>query len=56
MLQPGAGAEFVNTEPWLDGDRKYGYLWGYSFGVERQVMHLVVVSSETNISDLRELL
>jgi hypothetical protein len=43
-LQPGAGAEFVNDEPWLDGDRKFGYLWGYSLGVERQVIPNVAVS------------
>jgi hypothetical protein len=37
-LQPGAGAQFVNVEPWLDGDRKMGYLWGYSLGVQRQLV------------------
>jgi hypothetical protein len=37
-LQPGAGAQFINTEPWLDGDRKMGYLWGYSLGVKRELM------------------
>jgi hypothetical protein len=37
-LQPGAGAEFVNTEPWLDGDRDMGYLWSYSLGVKHELM------------------
>jgi outer membrane receptor protein involved in Fe transport len=36
-LQPGAGAEFVNGEPVLDGDRKMGYQWGYSLGVQREL-------------------
>jgi hypothetical protein len=38
QLQPGAGAQFINVEPWLDGDRKMGYLWGYSLGVKRELM------------------
>ena len=37
-LQPGAGAQFINVEPWLDGDRKMGYLWGYSLGLKHEVM------------------
>jgi hypothetical protein len=37
-LQPGAGAEFINTEPWIDGDREMGYLWSYSFGVKHELM------------------
>ena len=38
-LQPGAGAEFINTEPLLDTpDRVMGYLWGYSVGVEHQLI------------------
>jgi hypothetical protein len=37
-LQPGAGAQFINTEPQLDGDRKMGYLWSYSLGVKRELM------------------
>jgi outer membrane receptor protein involved in Fe transport len=37
-LQPGAGAQFVNTEPQLDGDRRMGYLWGYSVGVRHEVL------------------
>jgi outer membrane receptor protein involved in Fe transport len=36
-LQPGAGAEFVNTEPWLDGNREMGYLWSYSLGVKHEM-------------------
>jgi hypothetical protein len=43
-LQPGAGTQFINTEPWLDGDRKMGYLWGYSLGVKREVMQDLAVS------------
>jgi len=43
-LQPGAGAQFINTEPWLDGDRKMGYLWGYSLGVQRQLVTDLAVS------------
>jgi hypothetical protein len=37
-LQPGAGAEFVNTEPVIDGNREMGYLWSFSLGVQREVM------------------
>ena len=37
-LQPGAGAQFINTEPQIDGDRKMGYLWSYSFGVKHELM------------------
>ena len=37
-LQPGAGAQFINTEPQLDGDRQMGYLWSYSLGVKRELM------------------
>jgi hypothetical protein len=37
-LQPGAGAQFVNTEPQLDGDRRMGYLWSYSVGIKHEVM------------------
>jgi hypothetical protein len=36
-LQPGAGAEFVNTEPWLDGEREMGFLWSYSMGVKHEL-------------------
>jgi hypothetical protein len=34
--QVGAGG-FVNSEPTLDGDRQLGYLWGFSFGVQREL-------------------
>jgi hypothetical protein len=37
-LQPGAGAEFVNTEPWVDGNREMGYLWSYSLGLKRELL------------------
>jgi outer membrane receptor protein involved in Fe transport len=43
-LQPGAGAEFVNTEPWLDGDREMGYLWSYSLGIKRELLPNLGVS------------
>jgi hypothetical protein len=36
-LQPGAGAEFVNDEPWIDGNREMGHLWGYSLGLQREL-------------------
>ena len=36
-LQPGAGTQFVNTEPQLDGDRRLGYLWEYSVGVKHEL-------------------
>jgi hypothetical protein len=45
-LTPGAGAEFVNPEPWLEGDRKMGYLWGYSFGVQRELMPNLAVGAD----------
>jgi hypothetical protein len=38
-LTPGAGEEFVNSEPWLDNeDRKMGYLWSFSLGVQREIL------------------
>ena len=37
-LQPGAGAEFVNDEPWIDGNREMGYLWSYSLGLQRELV------------------
>jgi hypothetical protein len=37
-LQPGAGAQFINTEPQIDGDREMGYLWSYSAGIKRELM------------------
>ena len=43
-LQPGAGAEFINTEPWLDGNREMGYLWSYSLGVKRELLPNLGVS------------
>jgi outer membrane receptor protein involved in Fe transport len=36
-LQPGAGTQFINTEPQLDGDRRMGYLLGYSVGVKHEL-------------------
>lgn len=43
QLQPGAGAEFVNTEPRIDGDRHMGYLWSFSAGVKREVIRNLAV-------------
>jgi hypothetical protein len=44
-LQPGAGEEFVNTEPWLDSDdRSMGHLWSFSIGVQREIMPDLAVS------------
>ena len=37
-LQPG-GAAFVNDQPLFDNpDRKMGYLWGYSVGVQHEIV------------------
>jgi hypothetical protein len=33
-----ASEGFVNTEPTVDGDRRLGYLWSYSAGVQRELM------------------
>ena len=33
-----AAGGFVNTEPVVDGDRRLGYLWSFSFGVQRELM------------------
>ena len=35
---------FGNNEPYLDGDRRMGYLWSFSVGVEREVMSNLAVS------------
>jgi hypothetical protein len=45
-LRPGAGSEFVNTEPQLDGDRRMGYLWSFSLGVRREVMANLAVGAD----------
>jgi hypothetical protein len=29
---------FINTEPVVDGDRRLGYLWSFSLGVQRELM------------------
>ena len=42
-LQPGAGAEFINTEPWLEGDRRMGHLWSFSAGVQRELFRNLAV-------------
>ena len=33
-----ASAGFVNSEPTVDGDRRLGYLWSFSLGVQRELM------------------
>lgn len=62
-LQPGAGAEFVNTEPVLDGDREMGYLWSFSLGVQREVARNLAVGvdyvgnrgrNQTGLIDINE--
>lgn len=32
-----AAGGFVNNQPTVDGDRRLGYLWSYSVGIERQI-------------------
>ncbi len=44
QLQPGASEEFINDEPWVDGNRELGYFWGYSLGVKREIMPFLGVS------------
>lgn len=39
-----ASEGFVNSEPTLDGDRRLGYLWSFSAGVQRELMPNVGVS------------
>jgi hypothetical protein len=43
--QVNAGG-FINTEPTVDGDRRLGYLWSFSFGVKREVMPNLAVSAD----------
>jgi hypothetical protein len=33
-----AAGGFVNTEPVVDGDRRLGYLWSFSLGVQRELI------------------
>ena len=35
---------FVNTEPTVDGNREMGHLWGYSFGVQHELLPNVGLS------------
>jgi outer membrane receptor protein involved in Fe transport len=42
-LQPGAGTQFINTEPQLDGDRRMGYLWAYSVGLRHELFRDLAV-------------
>lgn len=62
-LQPGASVQFVNDEPVVDGDRRMGYLWGYSLGVKRELMPNIAASvdyvgnrgrDQTGIIDINE--
>ena len=39
-----ASGEFINSEPTIDGDRRLGYLWSFSFGVKRELMSDLAVS------------
>ena len=39
-----AAGGFVNSEPFLDGDRRLGYLWSFSLGVQRELMPNVGVT------------
>ena len=39
-------AGFVNTEPTVDGDRKLGYLWSFSLGVQRELMPNVGLTAD----------
>jgi hypothetical protein len=43
--QVGQGA-FINTEPVVDGDRRLGYLWSFSLGVQRELMPNLGLSVE----------
>ena len=45
-LQPGAGAQFINTEPQIDGDRHMGYLWSFSLGVRHELMRNLAVGAD----------
>jgi hypothetical protein len=45
-LQPGAGAQFINTEPQIDGDRHMGYLWSFSLGVRHELMRSLAVGAD----------
>jgi outer membrane receptor protein involved in Fe transport len=60
--QVGASG-FVNTEPTLDGDRRLGYLWSFSAGVQHELMPNVGVSvdvvgnrgrDQTGVIDINE--
>ncbi len=39
-----AAGGFVNSEPTLDGNRRLGYLWGFSAGVKHQLMSDLALS------------
>jgi hypothetical protein len=35
---------FINTEPTVDGDRRMGYLWSFSVGVQRELIRNLALS------------
>jgi hypothetical protein len=37
VRQQVAAGGFINNQPTVDGDRRLGYLWSYSVGVQRQI-------------------
>jgi outer membrane receptor protein involved in Fe transport len=41
-----AAGTLVNTEPTIDGDRKLGYLWSFSAGVEHELLRNLAVSAD----------
>jgi outer membrane receptor protein involved in Fe transport len=43
--QVNAGG-FVNTDPTIDGDRRLGYLWGFSAGIEQQLGNDLAVAAD----------
>ncbi len=43
--QVGTGS-FVNSEPVVDGDRRLGYLWSFSLGVQRELMPNVGLTAD----------
>ena len=43
--QVGTGS-FVNSEPIVDGDRRLGYLWSFSLGVQRELMPNVGLTAD----------
>lgn len=44
VRQRVAAGEFINSEPTVDGDRRLGYLWSFSIGVQHELMPNVGVT------------